>query len=351
MGAGIFDHTDFDGHEQVVLASDPATGLRAIISIHDTSLGPALGGCRAWPYATEAEAIADALRLSRGMSYKAALAGLPLGGGKAVLWTAPDRPKTPATLRALGRAIERLAGRYVTAEDVGTSVADMDEVARETGFVAGHAGAAGDPSPHTARGVFLCLEAGVRHRLGRDLAGVRVAVKGLGNVGMGLARLLHDAGADLLVADLDPARTDAARDTLGASVLPVGAIATAEADVLAPCALGGDLDAATIPALRARVVCGAANNQLATPEDGRRLARRGILYCPDYLVNAGGLIHVARHVLALDGAAVATRIADLPGTLTAILERAAREGTTPGETADRIARARFRPDEAERLSA
>lgn len=351
MPCTIFDHPDLDGHEQVVFATDPATGLRAIIAIHDTTLGPALGGCRAWAYATEAEAVADALRLSRGMSYKAALAGLPLGGGKAVMLTAPDRPKTSAAMRGLGRAVDRLGGRYVTAEDVGTGVADMDAVARATRFVVGHAGAAGDPSPHTARGVFLCLREAVRHRLGRDLAGVHVAIKGLGSVGGGLARLLHAAGARLTVADLDPRRVAEARAAFAAEAVPVAAIATVEADVFAPCALGGDLDAPTIAALRARIVCGAANNQLATPEDAHRLARRGVLYCPDYLVNAGGLIHVARHVLGLDGAAVAARLEDLPGTLRTILERAAREGATPGAVADRTARARFRPREEERLSA
>jgi leucine dehydrogenase len=350
-GGCVFTHRDFDAHEEVVFAADEATGLRAIIAVHDTGLGPALGGCRAWGYASEGEAIADALRLSRGMSYKAALAGLPLGGGKAVLWTAPDRPKTPAMMRALGRAVDRLGGRYVTAEDVGTTVADMDEVARETRFVAGHAGAAGDPSPHTARGVFLCLQAAVRHRLGRDLDGVHVAIKGLGSVGGALARMLHEAGARLTVADLDPRRVAAVRAAFAADAVAVEAIATAEADVFAPCALGGDLDARTIAGLRAGIVCGAANNQLATPEDGRRLARRGVLYCPDYLVNAGGLIHVARHSLALDGDAVAAKIDDLPETLRNILERAAREGATPGAVADRIARARFRPREEERLTA
>jgi leucine dehydrogenase len=351
MLSAIFDHPDLDGHEQVVFASDPVTGLRAIIAIHDTKLGPALGGCRAWAYATEAEAVADALRLSRGMSYKAALAGLPLGGGKAVMLTAPDRPKTPAAMRALGRAVERLGGRYITAEDVGTTVADMDEVARETRFVAGQSGAAGDPSRHTARGVFLCLRAAVRHRLGRDLAGAHVAIKGLGSVGGGLARLLHAAGARLTVADIDARRVAQARAAFAAEAVPVEAIATAEADVFAPCALGGDLDAPTVATLRARIVCGAANNQLATLEDERRLARRGVLYCPDYLVNAGGLIHVARHSLELGRAAVAAKIDDLPETLRTILERAAREGATPGAVADRIAQARLRPREEERLSA
>jgi leucine dehydrogenase len=343
MSAAFFAHPDFDDHEQVVFASDPATGLRAILAIHDTGLGPALGGCRVWSYATEADAVTDALRLSRGMSYKAALAGLALGGGKAVILTAPDRPKTPAMMRAMGRAVDRLGGRYITAEDVGSTVADMDEVARGTPHVAGHSQAEGDPSPFTARGVFLCLEAAVRHRLGRDLAGIHVAVKGLGNVGFALAGMLHRAGARLTVADIDAARVARAREAFGAAGAPVERIAALPADVFAPCALGGDLSAASIPRLRAAVVCGAANNQLATPDDDRRLARAGVLYCPDYLVNAGGLISVARGPLALSPEAVERRMSALPVTLVDILARAEREGLAPGAVADGIARGRFRP--------
>jgi leucine dehydrogenase len=347
----VFTHPDFDDHEQVVFASDAASGLRAIIAIHDTTLGAALGGCRIWAYRTEAEAVADALRLSRGMSYKAALAGLPLGGGKSVVWTAPDRPKTPAMMRAMGRAVDRLAGRYVTAEDVGSSVSDMDEVARETDFVAGHSEGAGDPSPFTARGVFLCLQAAVRHRLGRDLSGVHVALKGLGNVGRALAAQLHEAGARLTVADIDPARVANARQTFQAVAAPVEAISQVEADVFSPCALGGDLSATTIPSLRAAIVCGAANNQLATPADDARLARAGVLYCPDYLVNAGGLIVVARTTLGLDRSDATAKLEGLPKTLASVLDQAARDGTAPGATADAIARARFRPVAEKRLTA
>jgi leucine dehydrogenase len=349
---GVLSHPAFDEHEQLVFASDRASGLRAILAIHDTGLGPALGGCRVWSYRNEAEAVADVLRLSRGMSYKAALAGLALGGGKAVILVAPDRPKTPAMMRAMGRAVDRLGGRYITAEDVGSSVADMDEIARETAYVTGHSRDVGDPSPFTARGVFLCLEAAVRHRLGRDLAGVHVAIKGLGHVGFALAGMLHDAGARLTVADIDPARVARARAAFGAAVAKVDAIASVAADVFAPCALGGDLTATTIPSLRAGIVCGAANNQLATPDDDFRLARAGILYCPDYLVNAGGLIAVARVALGLAQTECAAKLAALPATLTAILDRAGREGRAPGAIADAIARARFRPEDTEnRLSA
>jgi leucine dehydrogenase len=347
----IFDHPDFDGHEQVVLASDPASGLRAIIAIHDTTLGPALGGCRVWSYAREADALADALRLSRGMSYKAALAGLPLGGGKAVILVDRDRPKSPAMMRAMGRAVDRLGGRYITAEDVGSTVADMDEIGKSTPFVTGQSGGAGDPSPYTARGVFLCLKAAVRHRLDRDLAGVHVAIKGLGNVGRQLASMLHDAGARITVADLDPGRVARAREAFGAAGAPAEAIAGVEADVFAPCALGGDINARSIPRFRAPIICGSANNQIAAAEDEPRLARAGILYCPDFLVNAGGLIHVARHTLDLTGQRVDAKIADLPETLVTILQRAANEGSSPGAVADRIAHARFRPEPEARLRA
>ena len=347
----VFDHPDFDAHEEVVFAHDPATGLRAIIAIHDTTLGPALGGCRIRDYASDDAALADVLRLSRGMSYKAALAGLPLGGGKAVILTAPGRPKTPAMMRAMGRAVERLGGRYVTAEDVGSTVADMDEVAKATAHVGGRAGDGGDPSPFTARGVFLCLEAAVRHRLGRDLAGVHVALKGLGHVGFALAGFLHAAGARLTVADIDAGRVAEAKRAFGAAVAPVEAIAALGADVFAPCALGGDLCAAAIPRLGAGIVCGAANNQLATAEDGIRLARRGVLYCPDYLVNAGGVISVARGPLGLTPEAVEAKLAGLPRTLIEVIAAAERAGRCPGAVADDIARARFRPEPARRLTA
>jgi leucine dehydrogenase len=339
----LFNHPDFDAHEQVHVVDDPVSGLKAIIAVHDTTLGPALGGCRVWPYRSQDEALADVLRLSRGMSYKAALAGLPLGGGKAVVLTAPDRPKTPAMMRAMGRAVDGLGGRYVTAEDVGSSVADMDEVATGTAHVAGRDADGGDPSPFTARGVFLCLEAAVRHRLGRDLAGVHVALKGLGHVGFALAGDLHAAGARLTVADIDALRVARAVAAFGAATAPVAKIAMVPADVFAPCALGGDLAEATIPQLGAGIVCGAANNQLATPADGLRAMRRGRLYCPDYLVNAGGLISVARRPLGLRPEDVEARLAALPETLLEILRRAEREAMPPDAVADHIARERFRP--------
>jgi leucine dehydrogenase len=254
-------------------------------------------------------------------------------------------------MRAMGRAVDRLGGRYITAEDVGSSVADMDEVAKATGFVAGRDKDGGDPSPFTARGVFLCLDAAVRHRLGRDLAGVHVALKGLGHVGFALAGFLHAAGARLTVADIDARRVARAVAAFGAAAVPVEAVAGVRADVFAPCALGGDLSQAAIPRLGAGIVCGAANNQLATAEDGARLVRRGVLYCPDYLVNAGGVISVARRPLALSSDTVEAKLAALPETLLQIVRRAEREGAAPAAVADRLARSRFRPEPAARLSA
>jgi len=337
----IFTHPDFDDHEQVVFAHDAEARLKAIIAVHDTGLGPALGGCRIWPYASEAEAITDVLRLSRGMSFKAALADLPLGGGKSVVMIAPDRPKTPRMMRAMGRAVGRLAGRYIVAEDVGATVADMDEIATQTSHVSGLSGGVGDPSPWTARGVFLSLEAAVRHGLGRGLDGLRVTVTGLGHVGSSLVAQLVDAGAEVTVADIRPAAVAAALERGAARAVEAGAAHRIPADVFAPCALGAVLNATTIPELAAPVVCGAANNQLATAADGERLKRRGILYAPDYLVNAGGLISVARPSTGLSDAEAKARLEAIPATLLEIFATAEAERITPDAAADRLARARI----------
>jgi leucine dehydrogenase len=339
----IFTHPDFDGHEQVVFSQNDRHGLRSIIAIHDTTLGPALGGCRIWKYETEADALSDVLRLSRGMSYKAALAGLPLGGGKSVILADSRSEKTPAMMRAMGRAVERLGGRYIIAEDVGAEVADMDEIARETRHVSGVSGGVGDPSPWTAEGVFMSLQAAVRHRLERDLAGMRVSVKGLGHVGSHLCRMLAGAGAELLVSDI---RDEAVRRIVtahGATAVPVEGAHGVEADVFAPCALGAGLNETTIPEIRALVVCGAANNQLAVAGDDTRLAERGILYAPDYLVNAGGLISVARPSTGLSDAEAKAKLLRIPETLLHVFELAGNEGIAPGAAADRLAQARLQP--------
>ncbi|MEM6487172.1 MAG: Glu/Leu/Phe/Val dehydrogenase dimerization domain-containing protein [Pseudomonadota bacterium] len=337
----VFTNPAFDSHETVHFARDPAAGLTAIIAVHSTALGPALGGCRIWPYADEAAALTDVLRLSRGMSYKAALAGLPLGGGKSVILADSRRDKTPAMMRAMGRAIQRLGGAYIVAEDVGATVADMDAIAAETAHVSGTSATAGDPSPWTARGVALSLEAAARLRLGQGVEGLAITVLGLGSVGGRLATILAERGARLTVADIDAARAAAVAAATGARVVAPDAAHAAPADVFAPCALGAGLNARTIPQIAARLVCGAANNQLETAEDDVRLAARGILYCPDYLVNAGGLISVARPALAMDDRAAEARLAAIPETLRSLLAEAEARGTPPGAAADRLARARM----------
>ncbi len=291
----------FDAHECVALVKDAATGLHAIVAIHSTHLGPAAGGVRRWAYASEAAALTDALRLSRGMSYKNAMAGLKAGGGKAVVIA--DALKTEALLEAFGDAVAALGGRYLTAEDVGMSDADMVVVSRRTPHVAGLPVAAGEvggnPGPFTARGALAGLKAAVRHKLGTDrVAGLHIAIQGVGSVGGALARALAAEGARLTIADVDPARAAALAAELGATQVNVAAIMAVKADVFSPNALGAILDQHSIAALDVAVVAGAANNQLATPEDGARLAARGILYAPDYVINAGGIISVVAEYLA-----------------------------------------------------
>jgi leucine dehydrogenase len=343
MTFDVFANPDFMEHDLVTFARDRHSGLRAVIAIHDTHLGPALGGCRIHPYATEAAAVSDVLRLSRGMTFKAAIAGLPLGGGKSVILADPATEKTPAMMRAMGRAVEALGGRYIVAEDVGATVADMDEVATQTRHVSGASGGTGDPSPWTAEGVFLCLETAVRRRFGQGLEGARVCVKGLGAVGWKLAERLHAAGARLTVADVRPENAERARAAFSAAVVAPAEAPQVAAEAFAPCALGAELSSSTIPRLGAPVVCGAANNQLATPADAERLRQRGVTYCPDYLVNAGGLICVSRTAIALDEAAARERLAGLPAILETVLDRAEAEGRSSAEIADAMARERYMP--------
>lgn len=344
----VFDHPEFDHHQQIVFGSDEASGLHAIIAIHDTSRGPALGGLRIFPYASEEEALTDVLRLSRGMTYKSALADLPLGGGKAVIIADPRRDKTPELLRAMGRLVDGLGGAYITAEDSGSSEADMRLIAEATEHVGGlprHGAASGDPSPFTAWGVFCALKSAVRHGLGRDdLAGVRVAVQGVGNVGAHLARHLHAAGARLVLTDVDATALAHLAEELGAEAVAPAAIADAEVDVFAPCALGAALSASVVERLKARVVCGAANNQLAAPAIAERLMARGILYTPDYVANAGGVIEIAwQRRDDYRREAVMGHIEGIGATLDEIFARADREGLSPATVADDLARERFRP--------
>jgi leucine dehydrogenase len=343
----IFDLREFDAHEQVVFGHDAATGMKAIIAIHSTTLGPAAGGCRLWPYASTAEAVADVLRLSRGMSYKNAMANLRFGGGKAVIIADARKSKSPELFEAFGRCVDSLGGRYVTAEDVGTTTADMASVARATRYVAGlgraPGEAGGDPGPKTALGVYLGIKAAVKFRLGRDeLSGLSIAVQGVGGVGYHLCRMLAADGARLFVADVRPGAVQRVVEEFKAKPLAVEEILAADVDVLAPCALGAVLNAASFPRLRARVVAGAANNQLAQGQDGSALSAAGILYAPDYVINAGGIISVAREYYG--GATEAQVIGDIQGIpqrLTEIFERARRENRTTNAVADQMARERL----------
>jgi leucine dehydrogenase len=327
--------------EQIVRLSDKASGLSGFIVVHSTRLGPSAGGCRFWRYATGDEAFADALRLAEGMTYKNALAGLPFGGGKAVI-RAPSGPYDRAALfRAYGRALDELAGQYVTAEDVGTTMEDMVSVAEETRHVAGlpqkSGTAGGDPSYWTARGVFEAMRVAVERRLRTELADVTVAVQGLGHIGWALCQLLHAAGARLIVTELRGAVAAAAAERFGATVLSPLELVQSSADVFAPCALGGVLNAKSIPQLRVKIVCGAANNQLACAADGDALASRGILYAPDFVVNAGGIINVAGEYFGWSQEEVRKRVDLIGPRLTQVLNFAAVQVISPHEAASAVA--------------
>ena len=334
---------DFDAHEVLHFVHDHASGLQAIVAIHSTHLGPAAGGARFWHYADDEDAITDALRLSRGMSYKNAMAGLPLGGGKSVILADEAGTKSPEMLAAFGRAIDGLGGRYVTAEDVGMSVGDMVEVARQTKYVAGLPAAGGDvggdPGPHTSLGVFLGLKAAVRHALGKDtVSGLHIALQGAGSVATGVALHAAAEGAKLSIADIDAAKAKKLADDAGGKVVAPEDILSLEADVLSPNALGGIFDASSIAAVRARVVAGGANNQLATPEDGARLQERGILYTPDYVINAGGIINVCTEYLGDgDEKLVRRRIEGIPDRLEEIWAESKASGRDPAAVADAMA--------------
>lgn len=340
----MFAQMESLGHEQVVLCSDPSIGYRGIIAVHSTALGTAVGGTRWWNYASEEDAFTDALRLSRGMSFKNALARLPLGGGKSVILGRPGVIDRPAWLRAHGRFIERLGGIYITAEDVGTSLADMEFIAETTRFVAGRSSTSGDPSPHTARGVFRAMQAGAMVKWGSDdLRGRIVALQGLGNVGFHLAQELSRAGAKLVVADLDPTRVARAVKQFGATEASIHTIHSVAADVFAPCALGAILHDQSIPELKAGLICGGANNQLLEPRHGQAVADRGILYVPDYVANAGGVTFGGSvEILKLSKEATLARVDEIYDTTLMVLARAAAERIPPSDAADRLAEERIR---------
>ena len=339
-----WDFPDFDDHEVVHFVTDRNSGLKAIIAVHSTHLGPGAGGTRLWHYPDRGDAIRDVLRLSRGMSYKNAMAGLALGGGKAVILADEARTKSPEMFAAFGRAVERLCGRYVTAEDVGVTVPDLVEVAKHTSYVSGlpvEAGAVGgDPGPHTSYGVFLGIKAAVRSKLGKDsLEGLHIAIQGAGSVAGGVARRAAQEGARITLTDIDQARAQKLADEVGGTVVAVDRIMSLEADVLSPNALGAILTADSIAALRVPIVAGGANNQLATPAEGDLIHQRGILYAPDYVINAGGIINVASEYLKdADEAGVKAKIEQIPGRLEAIWAESDATGRNPAAVADAMAR-------------
>jgi leucine dehydrogenase len=340
----MFDNPSFDAHERVVFAQDKQSGLRAIVAVHSTRRGPGAGGCRFWHYRSSSEALTDALRLSRGMSYKNAMAGLPLGGGKAVVMVDGNHPKSPHLLEAFGRLVDSLEGSYITAEDVGATVSDMEVVATQTPYVSGlprtAVDADGNPAPKTALGVYLGIEAAVQFQLGREsLRGVTVGVQGLGGVGYALCSLLAEQGASLRVADVRPEAVQRACKEFDARASQPNEILFERVDVLSPCALGAVFDANTIPRLQTTIIAGAANNQLATAEDGARLHAAGVLYAPDYVINAGGIISVGREYLGgASAASIEAEIRKIPGRLTEIFARSRTENRPTSDIADQLAK-------------
>lgn len=337
---GIFSAPAFDGHELVTFGRDARSGLRAIIAVHSTALGPAVGGCRMFPYASEDDALHDVLRLSRGMTYKSALAGLPFGGGKSVIIGDPRSDKTAELMRAMGDFVESQGGRYVAAEDSGTGVADIRLMAERTRHVSGLQDNefGGDPSPSTAMGVFIAIRTAVRHRLGQgSLDGIRVAVQGLGHVGYYLAQLLVQDGARVVACDVVEANVERAVRTLGVTAVEPAAIIEQAADVFAPCAMGAVLNEQSIPRLRAGIVAGAANNQLATDRAGEELQARGILYCPDFLINAGGIIDCYHQRQGSTAAKKREHIDRIEATLATVLARADESHCNTHRIAEQLA--------------
>ncbi|MEX0343424.1 MAG: Leu/Phe/Val dehydrogenase [Rhizobiaceae bacterium] len=335
----------FDDHERIILGRDDERGLTAIIAIHNTTLGRALGGTRIWMHDNFDSAVTDALRLSRGMTFKAAIAGLPLGGGKAVIRANPKSDKTPQLLDAYAEMLAHVQDTYITAEDVGMTLADADYLRERTANVAGTTiGGSGNPSSFTAEGVFLGVKAALKHKTGSDdLTGRRIAIQGLGSVGWSLAEKLSKAGAKLVVADINEARCVEAKEAFGAEIVSTDTILFTEVDVLAPCALGGVLSHKTIPDLKAGIVAGSANNQLLRHEDAAALKERGILYAPDYVINAGGLMNVAAEVEpdGYDKAKVIAKIAQIPTTLGSIFQQAETDNQPTNEIALAMAKARI----------
>jgi leucine dehydrogenase len=342
----VFDEVARGGHEQIIYGYDDVSGLRAIIAIHSTALGPALGGTRFFPYASEADALVDVLRLAKGMTYKAAAAGLDLGGGKAVIIGDPATDKSERLLRAYGRIVDSLRGRYITAEDVGTTTTDVDIIRRETRWALGCSpaeGGAGDPSPVTSRGLFAAARAVADFLWGdADLAGRRFAVQGVGKVGSAFVQLLVEARAEVIVADSVEATVKDAVDNYGVKSVDVEEIHTVDCDFYSPCALGGGLNEETIPRLNCQAILGSANNQLATDQDADRIADRGIVYAPDFVVNAGGLINVHDELRGYSKMRAMHRVDSIYGATKAILFASKEKQINPNQAAVMLAEDRIR---------
>ncbi|GGD56313.1 leucine dehydrogenase [Lacimicrobium alkaliphilum] len=345
----VFDHPAYDQHEHVAFYHDIKSGLKAIIAVHNTNLGPSLGGCRMWPYANSAEALTDVLRLSKGMSYKSAMANLKLGGGKSVIIGDPRKDKSSDMMLAMGDFIQSLGGKYISAEDSGIAVSDLKTMAQRSSYIAGtHAKyrydggpADGNPAPSTAYGVYMGLKASVAHKLKSDLKGVSVAIQGLGHVGFRLAEHLHKEGAKLYVTDIYPDNLDKAAQQFGATVVSPDEIFALDVDVFAPCALGSAINDHSIGQLKASVIAGAANNQLAEERHGQMLMEKGILYAPDYVINAGGVIDIYHQKQGSTAEALRKHLEGLGDTLTEIYQKAEQQGLPTNIEANKIAEQRF----------
>ncbi|ACA86986.1 Leu/Phe/Val dehydrogenase [Shewanella woodyi] len=335
----VFNHISFDEHEQVVFCQDKESGLRAIVAVHNTNLGPAVGGCRMWNYESDDEALNDVLRLSRGMTYKNALAGLEMGGGKSVIIADPKTQDREALFRAFGRCIDGLGGKYYSAEDVGVSTADIMIAHEETPYMAGLEGKSGDPSPFTALGTYLGIKAAVKHQRGIDsLKGLKISVQGVGHVGYYLCRHLHQEGAELIVTDINQSSLDRVATEFGATVVAPQDIYHQDVDIYAPCALGATINDTTIPLLKATIVAGCANNQLAEARHGEKLKELGVLYAPDYVINAGGIINVSFEK-DYDATLATQKVEEIYNTLTRIFVQADKQDRTTSSVADDLARA------------
>lgn len=345
----VFEHNEFDGHEHVAFHHDKSSGLKAIIAVHNSNLGQALGGCRMWPYESDEEALRDVLRLSKGMTYKAAMAGLEQGGGKAVIIGNPRTEKNTEKMLAMGKFIDSLSGQYISAEDSGLTVDDLKLMSKQTAYVSGiqakyhfnSEAADGNPAPATAYGVFIGLKATVEYLMDTDLKGVKVAIQGLGHVGMRLAKHLYGQGAELYVTDIHPENIERAVSEFSAIAVNPNEIYDLEVDVFAPCAMGAILNSDTIAKLKVKIIAGAANNQLAKEEYGQALAKKGILYAPDYVINAGGIIDIYHQSIASSDKELREHIEKISMTLFEIYQRAQTLGIATNIVANQIAEERF----------